>query len=164
MTDFSNVPEVYTPAGSPVARWRPTIKHVAEILRRGCSYRLSGEQLNGVSAGAYYGDDVQAATNYPIVRLTNDASGHVVYARTFDHSSMGVTPGAKSHTDFTLPASVESGSSSLVVIANGIASEPRSVKVRDGHDKRGPDSQQGSPGSGADDDGGAIACEQTAAN
>jgi hypothetical protein len=56
----------------------------------GNSYQISGFRFNGVSQAAAYGDDVQAATNYPLVRIRNLASGHVFYARTHDHSSMAV--------------------------------------------------------------------------
>jgi hypothetical protein len=34
-----------------------------------------------------YGDDSQAAANYPLVRITNDRTGHVFYSRTHDHIS-----------------------------------------------------------------------------
>jgi hypothetical protein len=38
---------------------------------------LSGTQLNGLSEGSYYGDDVNAAVNFPIVRIVNNSTGHV---------------------------------------------------------------------------------------
>ena len=72
---------------------------------------------------------MQQATNYPLVRITNRASGHVVYARTHDHSYMGVAPGAWSSTSFDVPASAEIGDSDLEVVANGIASAPMHVHV-----------------------------------
>jgi hypothetical protein len=34
-----------------------------------------------------YGDDPQAAANYPLVRITNNRTGHVFYSRTHDHIS-----------------------------------------------------------------------------
>jgi hypothetical protein len=76
-----------------------------------------------------YGDDVQRATNYPLVRITNRATGVVTYARTHDHSSSSVAPGAHSHTYFDVPANLPAGPSDLVVVANGIASDPISVHV-----------------------------------
>ena len=72
---------------------------------------------------------MQAATNYPLVRITNRASGHVVYARTHGHSSMSVSANTRSSTSFDVPATIESGPSELVVVANGIASTPISVRV-----------------------------------
>ena len=91
---------------------------------------MNGKQLNGVSQGAYYGDDAQTATNYPIVQITNTASSHVFYARTYNHSTMTVAHGAGGYTHFTVPTGIETGPSSLVVIANGVASQATSVTVK----------------------------------
>ena len=52
-----------------------------------------GTQFNGLSVGPDYGDDCINATNYPIVRLTNKSTRHVFYARTNDHSTMGIAYG-----------------------------------------------------------------------
>ena len=72
-----------------------------------------------------YGDDAQTATNYPLVRVTNSATGHVFYCRTHGHSTMGVATGATPvSTNFDVPLSIESGPSMLEVVANGIASAP----------------------------------------
>jgi len=122
---------LYTPlAGAPLAAWAPTITAVPTSLTRGQSYMLTGTQLNGLSEAAAYGDELSAATNYPLVRLTNTASGHVVYARTHDHSAMGVATGAMPvTTHFDVPAAADSGATSLVVIANGIASAPVMVTI-----------------------------------
>jgi hypothetical protein len=130
MTDFSKHAELYTPAGTPLAAAMPTITKVAATLKPGKAYVLAGTQLHGVSEGAYYGDDVQGATNYPIVRITNTASGHVVYAPTGKFTTMSILPKKASKTDFTLPAGIETGPSQLAVIANGVASTPVSVTVR----------------------------------
>jgi hypothetical protein len=79
-----------------------------------------------------YGDDVQMATNYPLVRITHEASGKVTYARTHDHSTMTVAPGAHGHTSFDVPAGTPTGPSRLEVVANGIASEPLHVEIAAG--------------------------------
>jgi hypothetical protein len=76
-----------------------------------------------------YGDDVQAATNFPLVRITNNATGHVFYSRTHDHSSMAVAFGGIVSTQFDVPTGQESGASSLVVVVNGIPSAPVDVTV-----------------------------------
>jgi hypothetical protein len=121
---------LYTPLGSALAAWRPTIASVPTSLTRGQSYSLTGLQLNGLSEGAAYGDELSAATNYPLARLTNNASGHVVYARTHHHSSMGVATGATPvTTHFDVPASAEIGATTLVVVVNGIASDPVTVTI-----------------------------------
>ena len=125
----SNVAELYTPTGSPDSSWAPVISSVPSALVAGATYQLSGSQLNGLSQGAAYGDDVQTATNYPIVRIVNSATGHVFYARTFDHSTMSIAPSAAGSTSFTVPPNIEAGPSELVVVANGIASQPVSVNV-----------------------------------
>ena len=98
-------------------------------LKGGTTYRLSGSQLTGLTAGAYYGDDYQSATNYPIVRITNNKTQHVFYARTANFTDMGIKPGQKSSADFTPPVGIEKGPSSLVVIASGFASTPVAVKI-----------------------------------
>jgi hypothetical protein len=99
-------------------------------VTRGSADSVSGTQFNGLSQAAAVGDELNAATNYPLVRITNLASGHVVYARTHDHSSMGVATGSTVvSTLFNVPAAAETGPSSLVVVANGIPSVPVSVTV-----------------------------------
>jgi hypothetical protein len=130
-TDFTNDIEIYTPAGRADCSWEPRIDDACELgeLTQGNTYRLDGEQLNGLSQGAVYGDDAQAATNYPLVRITNEASGHVTYARTHDHSSMSVAHNVSSHTSFDVPATAEPGESRLEVVVNGIASRPVEVEV-----------------------------------
>lgn len=130
MTDSSDTPEVYTPVGTPNANYAPVISQVASTIAPGSSANaISGTQFNGLSQGADYGDDVQTATNYPIVRITNTQSGHVFYARTYNHSTMSVAPGQAGSTTFSVPASIETGPSTLVVIANGISSAPVAVNV-----------------------------------
>jgi len=64
------------------------------------------------------------------VRIRNKASGHVFYARTHDHSTMAVATGDRIvWTKFDVPVSIESGESTLVVVANGIPSEPVTVWI-----------------------------------
>jgi hypothetical protein len=129
-TDFNYV-SVYNPQASHNEFWAPQIQNAPEAVRPGGSYVVEGYLFNGLTQGAYYGDDVQAATNYPLVRITNKATGHVFYSRTHDHSSMGLGffVGLVS-THFDVPASQESGPSELVVVANGIASAPVGIYVQ----------------------------------
>jgi hypothetical protein len=129
-TDGSSDVEVYTPAGKAKPSWAPTIHYVRRELERGRSYEIGGTQFNGLSQGAMYGDDAQMATNYPLVRITNRASGHVFYARTYDHSTMAVATGDKEvFTHFEVPRDIECGEADLVVVANGIASQPVFVRI-----------------------------------
>jgi hypothetical protein len=120
---------LYVPLGIPQPAWAPTVTAVPSALTRGHSYALTGTQLNGLSEGAAYGDELSAATNYPLVRLTVAATGHVFYARTHGHS-MGVATGAAPvTTNFDVPAGAETGPATLVVVANGIASAPVAVTI-----------------------------------
>ena len=121
---------VYTGAGKPLASWAPAIASVPSSLTRGSTYVANGTQFNGLSQAAAFGDELQTATNYPLVRITNTATGHVFYARTHDHSSMGVATGSLPvSTSFDVPAAAETGASQLQVVANGIASTAVSVQV-----------------------------------
>jgi hypothetical protein len=124
------VTQLYTGIGSANPAWAPAITAAPTSVARGATYTISGTQFNGLSQAAAVGDELNAATNYPLVRITNTASGLVVYARTHDHSSMGVATGSTIvATHFDVPAGTESGASSLSVVANGIASVPVSVTV-----------------------------------
>ena len=128
LSDFISV-VVYNPGGSYNPAWAPSIQKAPTTISPGGSYVISGHLFNGMSQGAAYGDDQQSATNYPLVRITNNATGHVFYSRTHDHSSMAVAFGGIVSTQFDVPAGQESGASSLVVVANGIPSAPVDVTV-----------------------------------
>ena len=129
--DGSNQMLVYAASGTPKSSWRPSISQISSTsLAPGSSYALAGKQLAGLDQGAAYGDDVQDNTNFPLVRITNSATGAVTYARTTNWSSVSIAPGAKSSTQFTLPAGTPAGKSTLVVVANGIASPPVTVTVK----------------------------------
>ena len=112
------------------ASWQPTISSFPESVTRGSSYPISGTQFNGLSQANSFGDELETSTNYPLVRITNNSTGHVFYARTHDHSTMGVATGSATvSTNFDVPSGMETGASSLVVVANGIPSNPVSVTV-----------------------------------
>ena len=116
---------VYQPGAVPLAAGKPTISSITANANG--SYHLAGTRLNGLSAGAAYGDDEQMDSNYPLVRLT-DGGGNVFYARTIYWSSTGVATGNKPvSTKFILPVNVflnGAQSYSLEAVANGIASHP----------------------------------------
>ena len=122
--------EVYTPTGKPNAAWAPAITTYPHSVTRGSTYKISGKQFNGLSEAQAFGDELTSATNYPLVRITNTATGHVFYAKTHGHSTMGVATGkAIVSTNFDVPAGMETGASTLVVVANGIPSKAVSVTV-----------------------------------
>jgi hypothetical protein len=129
-TNGTSTVAIYTPDGAPDPVWKPTITSVPTALLPGQTYVLHGRQINGLSQAVIYGDEGAMATNYPIVRLQNTATGNVVYCRTHDHSTMGIQTGAAVHTtNFTVPSSAPLGAYRLCVIANGISSDCVSVAV-----------------------------------
>ncbi|MBV8205947.1 MAG: hypothetical protein JO041_04080 [Acidobacteria bacterium] len=129
-TDYSTNVEILNPAGSPQPGWEPTILNYPSSVQLGHSYQLAGTQFNGLSAANAYGDDYQAATNFPLVRIVNNATGHVFYCRTHNHSTMAVATGSQRvSTHFDVPANMETGPSQLFVVANGISSSPVFVNV-----------------------------------
>jgi hypothetical protein len=134
MTDFSNTAEVYTPSPTsfPNYAWRPIVYSVPTCVAPGDTYQLGGLQLAGLSQGAAYGDDVQGATNFPLVRIVNDATGHVFYARTYGFGTRSIAPLQPGSTNFQVAAGTETGFSRLYVVANGIPSLGMAVKVESG--------------------------------
>jgi hypothetical protein len=134
LTDFSDTIELYNPTITRKDRKfqeeiAPEVLFTPQVLAQGGSYRIYGFGFNGVTQGAAYGDDAQAATNFPLVRITNLSSSHVFYSRTHDHSSMAVASDDLVWTHFDVPAAQETGPSLLQVVANGVASEPVFVFV-----------------------------------
>ncbi len=130
LTDFSNDIEIYTPQGGPQRQWAPFVISAPLLIQGGRSYQVFGFLFNGLSQGAFYGDDVQAATNFPLVRITNLITGHVRYSRAHDPSTMAVVSDDLNSVRFDVPGNQEPGFSKLEVVANGIASEPVFVFVK----------------------------------
>ena len=123
--------EIYTAKGTFKAAWAPTITTAPSTVTRGDTYKISGTQFNGLTHGAAYGDDAQMNSSYALVRITNNSSQHVIYARTHNPSTMAIATGTKIvSTNFDVPAGAETGASSLVVVANGIPSAPVNVTVQ----------------------------------
>jgi hypothetical protein len=120
----------YTSTGTYKNSWAPKITSFPATVTRGSTYKMSGQQFNGLSQAAAFGDEFETATNYPLVRITNQSTGHVFYATTHDHSTMGVATGkAIVSTNFDVPRGMETGASSLVVVANGIPSKAVIITV-----------------------------------
>ncbi len=123
--------EVYTSAGTYQTSWQPAISSYPSTVTPGSTYSISGTQFNGLSQAGSFGDEFQFATNYPLVQITNSSTKHVFYARTHNHSSMGVATGTETvSTNFDVPSSIEAGVSTLVVIANGVPSAPVTITVQ----------------------------------
>jgi len=125
-------PEVatYTPGGTFHAGWRPVVTSVATTLvEPSTGNPISGKKFNGWSQGATYGDDAQESTNYPIVRIRNNSTGHVCFGRSYNFSSMGVWTAGTTNAVFDLPGPCDTGASLLQVIVNGIPSKGTRVTV-----------------------------------
>lgn len=123
--------EVYNGPGTYQTSWQPAITTCPTTITRGSTYSISGTQFNGLSQANAFGDEYQTATNYPLVRITNNSTSHVFYAKTHGHSTMGVATGsAIVSTNFDVSAGTETGPSTLEVVANGISSAPFSVTVQ----------------------------------
>ena len=119
----TNAVYAYTYFSCPSASWRPQIASAPSGVLGGLSYTVSGYLFNGMSQAVGYGDDASAATNYPLVRIRNLASGTVRYCRTWGHTTMGVATGSAAvSTNFQVPYNIEPGASELCVVANGISS------------------------------------------
>jgi hypothetical protein len=117
---------IYTPGSGPIPQGKPTIN---SILPDECpSYKLTGKLFNGISEGSSFGDDLQNSTNYPIIRLTNGTN--VYYCTTTNWNRIGAvqTDSLEDTVVFTVP-NIPSGTYSLVVVANGFASNPTLFSV-----------------------------------
>jgi len=130
-TDFGVGPvQIYTPAPGvdPVAR--PTILLPSNSLAIGSVNNImAGRQLNGLSQNNAYGDDYQGDTNFPLVRLTNTATGNVYWALTHDESTHSIAPNTFATTKYDLPATIPAGSYVLVAITSGVTSNAVLVTV-----------------------------------
>jgi hypothetical protein len=70
-------------------------------------------------------------TNYPIIRITNQSTGHVFYGEAGYPSTSAVGTGsAIVSTHFEILSSTETGASTLEVVTNGIASDPVNVTIQ----------------------------------
>ncbi len=126
-SQFSSQLYDYQPDGTPVAAGMPAVLDI--VANPDGSYHLTGTLLNGISEGAAYGDDNQMNSNYPLIQFV-DAAGHVYYARTYNWSTTSVMSGTTpATTEFRLPAGLPAGTYSLIVSANGIASNPTNVTL-----------------------------------
>jgi hypothetical protein len=121
--------EIYHPVGTFKQPWRPTIEQGPFTLVHGQTYQIFGRLFNGRSLANAYGDDYQGATNYPLVRITNLATGHVFYCRTFNTDSVTPTNNGRVSTNFTVPSGIELGDSQVEVVTNGIPSRAKAASV-----------------------------------
>jgi len=118
---------IYTPSSTLAAPpYRPVVQGVT--FNSGV-FTLTGLQLNGQSAGAYYGDDVVTDENYPIVRIMTPNGATTYYAKTTNWSSVAVGSVGQETVNFTLPDCVPSGNYSLIVSGAGIQGVPFAINI-----------------------------------
>jgi hypothetical protein len=118
---------LYTPDGVAPKASQPTI---GKLTYTGSGkFTLQGKQLDGVSAGAAYGDDNQMDENYPIVRLTSTTDGTVYYARSTNWSKVSVADTSVQTVDFTLKAGTPAGNYAIVVSGAGVQSNPSCITI-----------------------------------
>jgi hypothetical protein len=130
-----NLQAVYKSTGTFQSAWRPTITQFSysNNVNPGGKYQIWGMQFNGLSQANAFGDEFQVSTNFPLVRIANNATGDVSYARTYNFSTMAVATGTEIvSTWFDVPTNIETGPSRLVVVANGIPSLPIPIIVAPG--------------------------------
>jgi hypothetical protein len=141
---ISGTIQLYTPAPGVAANAIPEILGEPELvgsgaepptapiptIYKGRSYTMPIARMNGIDLGATYGDDVQTSTDFPIVRVTASASGHVWYCRTHDPTDRSTSPDEQGAATFDVPDATEGGAAEIAVIANGIASAPLIVNIK----------------------------------
>jgi hypothetical protein len=125
----------YRPGTGLLAAAVPTIQTISPNADG--SFTLQGIGLNGISAGAAYGDDAQMDSNFPLVRLTSSNAKHVYYATTYNWSNTGVQTGQATETvDFKTPLKLAAGKYSVSAVTNGVASSPVSLTIPTSVSKR----------------------------
>jgi hypothetical protein len=127
---FSNTTKVmyiYTPDGKASKSSMP--KFTSLQYNGDGTFTLTGKQLNGMSAGATYGDDAQMDENYPVVSLA-DSSSDVFYGRTTNWSNVEVGDKKPETVDITLNKGLKkAGNYNLVISAAGIANKGTCVVI-----------------------------------
>ncbi len=131
---FGSTIYLYNPASGVVNGVAPTIVGSANYVAQGSKNNvLYGKQLNGLSEDSFYGDDDQAASNYPLVQFTDVNNGNVWFAWTHDDSNHSIAPGNVSYTKYDLNPAMPLGTYNMVVITNGIKSNAIRVGVVSPH-------------------------------
>jgi hypothetical protein len=122
--------EIYTPNNTTYdSAWAPVLYPLGPIFT-GLPNTAYGQRFSGMSQASAFGDEFQNATNYPLVRFTDDNTNNVYYCRTSGFSEAVQTGTLDVSTKFdcsTLPPANSTGT--LQVIANGIPSNAQSVHV-----------------------------------
>jgi len=140
LVSHANKIAAYRDSGEPDDSWRPVVDSISSTsVTVGEKYSISGRQVSGLTQGTHFGDELQNPTNFPVIRVVNEKTGHVFYGLTSNISSTSIMPMIKATFDFSLDSKIENGSSKLYVIANGVASVPINIVISGGYDKAAAD-------------------------
>lgn len=112
--------------------WRPAIVSPPSVLARNATTTLTVTQMNGLTIGVSFGNDLNSWTNHPIARLTDTSNNRVYYCRTGNLSTRSIAPGTVGSCTLFVPSTVPLGTYNLEVIANGIPSLAVSVDIVSG--------------------------------
>ena len=125
--------ELFTDTGAPNSSWLPAVSSVSSTsVTPKTSFTVTGTQLAGLTQGTNWGDESMNATNYPLVRIVNDATKVVSYAMVTNVSSTSIAPNAPATLDFTVDTTIQNGSSKLYVVASGVSSTGTAVTITGG--------------------------------
>ena len=125
--------ELFTDTGAPNSSWLPAVSSVSSTsVTPKTSFTVTGTQLAGLTQGTNWGDESMNATNYPLVRIVNDATKAVSYATVTSVSSTSIAPNAAATLDFTVDTTIQNGSSKLYVVASGVSSTGTAVTITGG--------------------------------
>jgi len=128
--DFGTQIYLYNPKAGVVSGVAPTIIPASNAYLGGSKNNvLYGIQLNGLSENNFYGDDYQAATNFPLIKFT-DSNNNVYWGFTHDDSTHSMAPGTVSYTHFDINPATPPGTYTMQVVTNGIGSNKVTVKIR----------------------------------
>lgn len=117
---------VYSPGTSPLAAAVPAISSL--VAQSNGTLLLTGTGINGIDAGAMYGDDAQMDSNYPLVSFTSGTN--VYYGKTSNWSLFGVATGSAPETaTVALPVGIPAGTYQARVIANGVSSTATPITI-----------------------------------
>jgi hypothetical protein len=125
--------QIYTPNNSDYDPfWAPRVIYSCPVapctIYNDAPNRWYGLGLSGVSQASAVGDELQNATNYPLVRITDSSSNKVYYCRTYNFVEGVAT--STTATTFDCPKVPAGFTGVLEVVANGIPSAAHQVNVR----------------------------------
>jgi hypothetical protein len=97
----------------------PTLSSYPATASRNSTITVSGYQLCGLSECSSFGDDIQQAENYPLVRLTSADGSTVRYCRTHDVSTRSIARGQFSTVQVDIPGDLVPDSYYIQAVAMG---------------------------------------------